>query len=113
MTTTATAPPTRVPSRGLLIAAWIFPAMVLTGWAFLAGIPVLVVLIKALRQHTVRLWATALTTAYAVPVAVWQLGPSDAPSLTKFMSPTITYLLAATGITVALATTAVRRRPRS
>ncbi|MFB6721948.1 hypothetical protein ACFCV3_17375 [Kribbella sp. NPDC056345] len=105
---TTTAP--RVPSRAILIAAWAFPVMVLTGWAFLAGIPVLVVLINALRQHTVRLWAAALTTAYAVPVALWQLGPSDAPSLTKYMTPLMTYLLAAAGITVALATTVVRRR---
>ncbi|GAB3946439.1 hypothetical protein GCM10029976_073990 [Kribbella albertanoniae] len=98
------------PSRGILIAAWIFPVMVLTGFAFLGGIPVLVVLVKAIRQHTLRLWAALLTTAYAVPVALWQLGPSDAPSLTKYLSPLMTYLLAAAGITVALAATAVRRR---
>ncbi|TDD56200.1 hypothetical protein E1263_25665 [Kribbella antibiotica] len=106
MTTTTL---TRGPSRGIVIAAWIFPVMVLTGWAFLGGIPVLIVLIKALRQRVVRLWATALTTAYAVPVAVWLLGPSEAPSLSKFMSPTITYLLGAAGIAVAIAVTVVRR----
>ncbi|MFK4086707.1 hypothetical protein ACI2LF_21550 [Kribbella sp. NPDC020789] len=107
----ALAAPSGAPSRGLLVAAWIFPMLVLTGWAFLGGIPVAVVLVKAIRQHVVRPWAAALTTAYVVPVAVWLLGPSDAPSLTKFMPPVVTYLLAATGITVALAATAVRRRP--
>jgi hypothetical protein len=109
MTITTERTSTRRPSRGILIAAWIFPMMVLTGWAFLGGVPVLVVLIKALRQRVVQLWAAALTTVYAVPVAVWLLGPSEAPSLSKFMSPVITCLLAGAGIAVAVAVTVARR----
>ena len=97
-------------SRSRLIAAWTFPLMVATGWAFLGGIPVAVVLVSAIRQRTFRRWAAGLTTAYVVPVAAWLLGPSDAPSLSKFMSPALTAFLVGVGVVVAVAQTSTARR---
>ncbi|MFI5730560.1 hypothetical protein ACIA49_10615 [Kribbella sp. NPDC051587] len=97
-------------SRSVLTAVWAFPVMVLGGFAFLAGIPVAVIITHAIRQRVLRWWTVALTTAYVVPVAVWLLGPSDAPSLTKFMSPALTAVVAAVGVLVALAQTNTARQ---
>ncbi|MBB5776898.1 hypothetical protein [Nonomuraea jabiensis] len=105
--------PTARPSLPALIAAWTAPVLVLGGFALLSGIPIAMVLIATLRDarlRALRWWSGALVAAYAVPVAFWQLGPSDAPSLTKYMNPAVTTILVATGVAVALAFHVQRRR---
>lgn len=91
-------------SLSVLIAAWTVPFLVLGGFALISGLPIAVVLIGTLldpRLRVLRWWSGALVAAYAVPLAFWQLGPSDAPSLTQYMSPAVTALLVATGVAVA------------
>lgn len=100
-------------SLSVLIAAWVVPLLVLGGFALISGIPIAVVLIGTLldpRLRVLRWWSGALVAAYAVPLALWQWGPSDAPSLTQYMSPAVTALLVATGVAVAIAHHVLRRR---
>jgi hypothetical protein len=110
MTTTATA---RRTSLAVLIAAWAVPVFVAGQFALLAGIPIAVVLIGTLRDrrlHAVRWWTAALTAVYAGSLAVWLIGPSDAPSLSKFLSPVATGVFTAVGVAVAVAHHIARRR---
>jgi hypothetical protein len=110
MTTTATA---RRTSLAVLIAAWAVPVFVAGQFALLAGIPIAVVLIGTLRDrrlHAVRWWTAALTAVYAGSLAVWLIGPSDAPSLSKFLSPVATGVFTAVGVATAIAHHVARRR---
>ncbi|GLZ37176.1 hypothetical protein [Actinokineospora sp. NBRC 105648] len=100
-------------SRAVLIAVWAAPALVLGQFALIAGIPIAVVLVGALRNprsRALRWWAGALGAAYAAPVALWLIGPSSAPSLSKYLSPTATAGLVATGVAVAIAHHVLRGR---
>lgn len=101
--------PTR-PSRGVLVAAWAFPVMVLGQFALLAGIPVAIVLARTARSPAARWWSALMTTAYVVPLAVWLLGPSTAPSLSKSLSPVATGIVAAAGAAAAVGLHFARRR---
>jgi hypothetical protein len=110
MTTTATA---RKTSLAVLIAAWAVPVFVAGQFALLAGIPVIVVLAGTLREprlRAVRWWTAALTAGYTGSVAVWLIGPSDAPSLSKFLSPVATGVFTAVGVATAVAHHIARRR---
>lgn len=101
------------PSTSVLVAAWAVPVLVIAKFGLISGIPIAVVLIASLRDRrsrALRWWTGALTLAYAAPLTLWLTGPSDAPSLSKYMSPTVTALLAATGVAVAIAHQVVRRR---
>ncbi|SHF56963.1 hypothetical protein [Streptoalloteichus hindustanus] len=100
-------------SRPALIAAWAVPTLVLGQFALIAGIPVAVVLISALRDPrspALRWWAGALAAIYAAPLAFWLVGPSSAPSLSKSMSPVVTAFVVATGVVVAIAHHVLRGR---
>ncbi|SEO47180.1 hypothetical protein [Amycolatopsis saalfeldensis] len=118
MTTTAphrdrTNAAVRRTSLTVLIAAWLVPVFVLGQFAFLAGLPIAVVVIGTLRDTRLRAlgwWTGALTAAYAVPMAVWLIGPSTAPSLSKFLSPVATGAVVAVGVAVAVAHHIGRRR---
>ncbi|MEU7791689.1 hypothetical protein [Amycolatopsis sp. NPDC049159] len=115
--TTTTADPAVTPARrtsiAVLVAAWAVPVMVLGQFAFLAVIPIAVVLVGALRaKNSLRWWAFGLTAGYAALVAAWLLGPSSAPSLSKFLSPVATGIFAAAGAAVAIAALVSRRRTR-
>lgn len=101
--------PTR-PSRGVLVAAWAFPAMVLGQFALLAGIPAAIVVARAPRSAPARWWSALMATAYVVPLAVWLLGPGTAPSLSKSLSPAATGIVAAAGAAAAVGLHFARRR---
>jgi hypothetical protein len=53
--------------------------------------------------------AGALALAYAIPLTMWLAGPSEASSLSKYMNPATTALLAGTGVAAAIAHQVVRR----
>ena len=101
------------PSKPVLVAAWAVPVMVIGKFGLLSGIPIAVVLVASLRKgrsKTLRWWSGALTLAYATPLTMWLAGPSEAPSLSKYMDTTTTAALAAAGIATAIAHQVVRRR---
>jgi hypothetical protein len=109
MTMTTTLPRHRT-SRAVLVAAWAVPALVLGQFALLTGLPIAVVLAGSLRERRLRWWAGGLTALYGTLVALWLLGPSGAPSLSKFLDPVATALFATAGAVVAVAVS--RRRAR-
>jgi hypothetical protein len=101
------------PSTSALVAAWAVPVTVIGQFGLLSGIPIAVVLVASLRDRrstALHWWAGALALAYATPLTMWLAGPSEAPSLSKYMNPATTALLAGTGVAVAIAHQVVRRR---
>lgn len=101
------------PSKSVLVAAWAVPVMVIGEFGLLSGIPIAVVLVASLRKgrpKALRWWSGAVTLAYATPLTMWLAGPSQAPSLSKYMDSTTTAALAAAGIVTAIAHQVVRRR---
>jgi hypothetical protein len=101
--------PTR-PSTAVLVAAWTFPIFVAGQFALIAGIPVAIVLARTLRSPAARWWSALAGAAYAIPLVVWLLGPSTAPSLSKSLSPLATGVVAAAGVAAAVGLHVVRRR---
>lgn len=101
--------PTR-PSKAVLVAAWAFPAMVLGQFALLSAIPVAIVVARTWRSRAARWWSGLAAAAYVVPLAVWLLGPSSAPSLSKSLSPLATGVITAAGVVAAAGLHLVRRR---
>jgi hypothetical protein len=80
------------------IAAWAIPVLLLGGFAMIALVPVLVVLIASctdLRVRYLRWWAIAVATFYAVPLVIMNVRPDPAPSLTKDMHPALLVLAVA------------------
>lgn len=101
------------PSTPTLVAAWAAPVMVIGQFGLLSGIPIAVVVVASLRNRrskALRWWAGALALAYATPLTLWLTGPSEAPSLSKYMSPATTAVLAGVGVATAIAHQVVRRR---
>ena len=101
------------PSRSTLVAAWAAPVMVIGQFGLLSGIPIAVVVVASLRDRrskALRWWTGALALAYATPMTLWLTGPSEAPSLSKYMSPAMTAVLAGVGVATAIAHQVVRRR---
>ncbi|GAA3573255.1 hypothetical protein GCM10022222_66950 [Amycolatopsis ultiminotia] len=104
---------TRRASWGVLVAVWAFPVLVLGQFAFVAGIPVVLVVVGTLRDRRLRAagwWTGVLAAAYLVPLSLWLLGPSDAPSLSKFLSPVGTAIVVAAGVAGAVGHHVARRR---
>ncbi len=104
---------TAYPSTSTLVAAWAAPVMVIGQFGLLSGIPIAVVLVASLRSRrskALRWWTGALALAYATPLTLWLTGPSEAPSLSKYMSPAMTATLATAGVATAIAHQVVRRR---
>jgi hypothetical protein len=105
--------PATHPSTSALVAAWAVPLMVIGKFGLLSGVPIAVVLVASLRDRrskALRWWTGALALAYATPLTLWLTGPSEAPSLSKYMNPAMTAFLAGTGVAVAIAHQVVRRR---
>ncbi len=114
MSTPPDAPPVG-PSRVALISAWAFPVFVVGGFALLSGLPVIAAVISAVRSRgarTQRVLTAVMALAYLVPLASWRFSSSEAPSLTKYLSPTATAVVVATGVVVAVALTVLRFRSR-
>lgn len=113
MSTTVSRPTSAHPSKSVLVAAWAAPVMVVGGFGLLSGIPIAVVLGASLRDRrskALRWWSGALALAYATPLTMWLTGPSEAPSLTKYMDVPTTAALTAAGVVTAIAHQVVRRR---
>ncbi|GHH45944.1 hypothetical protein [Lentzea cavernae] len=101
------------PSTSTLVAAWAAPVMVVGQFGLLSGIPIAVVLAASLRDSrskALRWWSGALALAYATPLTMWLAGPSQSPSLSKYMDTPTTAVLAAAGVATAIAHQVVRRR---
>lgn len=99
--------PARTPRapRYLTISAWAVPIMVLGQFAFLAMIPVALVLYGALRNPHARdlRWPAALlTAAFATPLTIWLLRPDGAQSLSKDIHPVFVGLIVAASAVVLL-----------
>ncbi|MET0188283.1 MAG: hypothetical protein ABW212_04740 [Pseudonocardia sediminis] len=110
---TATLPRTRRrPSRTAVVSAAAVPLLVVGQFAMLAVVPVALVLAGTLRDarlRALRWWAAALTAAYAVPLALWAIGPDRAPSLSKDMHPALAALVVAAAVAYVVAFLVVRR----
>ncbi len=99
--------------RAVIVSAWLVPVMVLGQFAFLAVIPIALVLVGTLRNprlRALRWWAAGLTAAYVVPVVLWVVGPDRAPSLSKDIHPVFAGLLVAAGVAVAIRYHTIRKR---
>ncbi|OKI06243.1 hypothetical protein A6A06_37735 [Streptomyces sp. CB02923] len=101
MTTTVTSRHPRAPRHAPLsvtIASWAVPFMVVAQYALIAGVPVAIALVGALRHvrdRAVRLAAVLVAVSYAVPLAVWLIRPDGAQSLSKDMHPGFAGLIVA------------------
>nr|PPQ62392.1 hypothetical protein C5F59_18315 [Streptomyces sp. QL37] len=95
------------------VSAWVAPLLVLTGFAFVAFVPVLIALTGALaraRDGVVKAAATALAVSYAIPFAIWQARPDGAPSLSKDIHPGFIGLIVAASAALLITIHGVRRR---
>ena len=102
----------RVPLK-VVVSAYAVPVLVLVQFAWLATLPVLVLLVSTLhtvRSRALRGLAVLLTVVYAVPYAVWKLRPDPAPSLSKDISPVLAGLVVAVSVVFVLALHVVPRR---
>lgn len=101
---------TRRYPRRFLIALMSIPVMVIGQFAMLAIIPVVLVLVWALRDtrlRALRSWSIALGVVYATPLVIWLVRPDGAQSLSKDMNPVFVAL-----ITVAAAAVLLRMYTR-
>ncbi|MFD4896860.1 hypothetical protein [Streptomyces sp. NPDC058411] len=95
------------------VSAWATPLLVLTGFAFVAFVPVLIALVAALaraRDTGVKAVAAVLAVAYAVPFVLWRARPDGAPSLSKDIHPGFVGLIVAISAALLLTIHGVRRR---
>nr|WP_148303389.1 hypothetical protein [Saccharothrix espanaensis] len=98
------------------MAAWAVPVFIVGQFAMIGIVPVLVVLIGVLHDRDLRAlrpWAVALAVAYAIPLALWAIGPERAPSLSRDLHPAFAALVAVAGVAVAVAYHLGRRRNKA
>jgi hypothetical protein len=99
------------PAKSVLISACAVPVLVVGQFAMLAIVPVALVLAGTLRSNTaLRPWAALLTVVYAIPLALWAIGPDRAPSLSKDMHPVFVPLISVAAVAVIVAFVSLRRR---
>lgn len=99
--------------RSVIVSAWAVPIMVAGQFAMLAIVPVALVLIGTLRDarlKALRRGAIALTAAYAIPLALWAIGPERAQSLSKDMHPVFAAIIVAVGVAFAVSFHVLRRK---
>ncbi|TBN57923.1 hypothetical protein EYE40_11235 [Glaciihabitans arcticus] len=78
------------------IAAWAIPVLLLSGFAMIALLPVLVALIGSFtdqRARYLRWWTTAVAALYSIPLVILNVRPDPAGSLTKDMHPVFLVLI--------------------
>ncbi|MEV6411169.1 hypothetical protein [Kribbella sp. NPDC051718] len=99
--------------KSVLISAVAVPVLVIGQFAMLAIVPVALVLAGTLRStalRSLRPWAALLTVVYAIPLALWAIGPDREPSLSKDMAPVFVPLISVAAVAVIVALVAQRRR---
>ncbi|MFI8436016.1 hypothetical protein ACIGJO_20135 [Streptomyces sp. NPDC079020] len=89
------------------VSAWAVPVMIAGQFALIAGIPVVIALIGALRSvpdRAVRGAAAVVAATFATPLLVWLTRPDGAQSLSKDMHPVFAGLMiaASAGLIVTL-----------
>ncbi|MFI5713399.1 hypothetical protein [Kribbella sp. NPDC051620] len=100
-------------TKSVLISACAVPVLVIGQFAMLAIVPVAIVLSGALRNtalRSVRPWAALLAAVYAIPLALWAIGPDRAPSLSKDMHPAFVPVISVAAVAVVVALVSLRRR---
>lgn len=96
--------PRRAP-RAVIASAWAIPIMVLGQFAFLAVIPVAIMVTKTFRDTRSRAlhwWVGALGAVYAAPFLLWAFNPDRAESLSKDIHPLFVSLILAVSAAVLL-----------
>lgn len=105
-TTVPVRPPAHQPRRAprsVIVSTWAIPVMVVGQFAFLAFIPVAIMLINTFRDARSRAllgWVGALGVVYAVPFLMWVLNPQRAESLSKDIDPVFVGLIVAVSAVV-------------
>jgi len=100
-------------SRRVAAAAISIPVLIIGQFAMLAIVPVAVVVTTTWRHkhlRPLRAWAAGLATLYAIPLALWAIGPDRAPSLSKDMAPPFAALIVAGAIAFAVRQMSLRGR---
>src|SRR5690349_12283848 len=83
-------PPARKDKKAplfVVLSAWAAPIMVLTGWAFLASIPVAIVTVATWTNPKIRAlrwWSAILAVIYGIPFT-WYLWQDTYPSMSKML----------------------------
>ena len=80
------------------ISTWAVRALVLSGFALVAVVPVTVLLVSAFRNakaRGLRWYASLVGALYAAPLLIWALNPDRAQSLTRDMNPVFLWLIVA------------------
>ena len=101
----------RVPWK-VLISAYCVPVMIVTQFAFLATVPVLILLVSTfrnVRRRVLRWLAVLLVVVYATPYAIWLLRPDPARSLSRDMHPAFAALIIAASVAFIVAIHVVSR----
>lgn len=89
---------TRSVPLSVTVSAWAVPLMVVGQFALIAGVPVAVALVGALRrvhERAVRRAAALVAVTFAIPLVVWLTRPDGAQSLSKDMHPGFAGLIVA------------------
>jgi hypothetical protein len=60
--------------------------------------------------RSLRPWSALLAVAYAIPLALWAIGPDRAPSLSKDMHPIFVPVISVAAVAVLVALVSLRRR---
>ena len=93
-------------SLTVIIAAWAVPVMMIGQFAWLATVPVVLVLIGVFwdsRLRGLRWPAVALALVYALPYVIWKIRSDPAPSLSKDINPILGGLVVVAALVVIIA----------
>jgi hypothetical protein len=103
-------------SLPFVISAWSVPVLIVGQFAMVALIPVIIVLVTALRNaglRALRWWAFALTAAYATALVLWAALPDRAPSLSKDLHPVVAGVIIVAAVGAAITYHVLRRRSKN
>ena len=100
----------------MIVAASTVPVLVLGEFAWLAGLPIALVLAGSfwdVRVRALRAPAVLLAVTYAVPYIIWKTRTDPAPSLSRDIDPLLTAAIVAASAVVIVTFWASRRAARS